>query len=76
MLRDLRSSRRARELPVVVVSAYSRVLPADHLSSVSCVMTKPVQIKVLLAAVQRALEPDETAVQVEALAGPYAMPHG
>jgi CheY-like chemotaxis protein len=57
VLRHLRSARRTRSLPVIVVSAYSRVLSEDKLTSVARVLVKPVEAEVLLSAVQRALEP-------------------
>src|SRR5712692_8152405 len=59
VLRHLRSRRRTRTLPVVVVSAYPRVLTPDDETSVACILPKPVQIEKLLAAVGQALEPDE-----------------
>src|SRR6266851_4751195 len=41
VLREWRSRRRTRTLPVVVVSAYPRVLtPADE-ASVACILNKP-----------------------------------
>jgi two-component system, sensor histidine kinase and response regulator len=58
VLRHLRSRRRTRTLPVLVVSAYPRVLTPDDEASVACVLTKPLRIDKLLAAVRQALEPD------------------
>ncbi len=58
VLRHLRSRRRTRTLPVLVVSAYPRVLTPDDEASVACVLTKPLRIDKLLAAVRHALEPD------------------
>ena len=57
VLRHLRSRRRTRTLPVLVVSAYPRVLTPDDEASVACVLTKPLRIDKLLAAVRQALEP-------------------
>jgi CheY-like chemotaxis protein len=58
VLLELRSRRRTRALPVVVVSAYPRVLTTISAGSVSCVLMKPVHVDNLLSAVQRALEPE------------------
>ena len=60
VLRHLRSRRRTRTLPVVVVSAYPRVLTPLDETSVACIINKPLQIEKLLAAVRQVLEPDET----------------
>jgi DNA-binding response OmpR family regulator len=60
VLRQLRSRRRTRTLPVVVVSAYPRVLTPLDETSVACMISKPLQIEKLLAAVRQVLEPDET----------------
>src|SRR5712692_6353712 len=61
VLRHLRSRRRTRTLPVVVVSAYPRVLTPDDEASVACTINKPLQIEKLLAAVRQVLEPDAPA---------------
>ncbi len=45
VLRPLRSRRRTRTLPVVVVSAYPRVLTPVDEESVACVLNKPLQIE-------------------------------
>ena len=58
VLCELRSRRRTRTLPVVVVSAYPRVLTTMSTESVSCVLMKPVHVDDLLMAVQRALAPE------------------
>src|SRR5215471_37684 len=58
VLLELRSRRRTRTLPVVVVSAYPRVLTTMSTESVSCVLMKPVHVDDLLMAVQRALAPE------------------
>jgi CheY-like chemotaxis protein len=58
VLCELRSRRRTRTLPVVVVSAYPRVLTTISTESVSCVVMKPVHVDDLLMAVQRALAPE------------------
>ncbi len=58
VLRHLRSRRRTRTLPVIVVSAYPRVLtPIDEGWSVACMLTKPLRIERLLAAVRQVLAP-------------------
>ena len=58
VLRHLRSRRRTRTLPVVVVSAYPRVLTPVDEASVACVLTKPLRIEKLLAAVRQVLDPE------------------
>jgi CheY-like chemotaxis protein len=58
VLCHLKSSRHTRGLPVVVVSAFQYVLPASEAASVASVVTKPVDVDILLAVVRRALEPD------------------
>jgi CheY-like chemotaxis protein len=58
VLRHLRSKRRTRTLPVVVVSAYSRVLPAHDEASVAGILVKPFQVEKLLDAVRQAIEAD------------------
>jgi CheY-like chemotaxis protein len=58
VLRHLRGRRRTRTLPVLVVSAYPRVLTPDDEASVACVLTKPLRIDKLLGAVRQVLEPD------------------
>jgi CheY-like chemotaxis protein len=62
VLRHLRSRRRTRTLPVVVVSAYPRVLTPVDEESVACVLNKPLQIEKLLAAVRQVLTPDTRTV--------------
>src|SRR5437588_8355069 len=57
VLRHLRGSRRTRSLPVVIVSAYPRVLPAVNDALVTAILPKPVNVDTLLHAVRRALEP-------------------
>jgi CheY-like chemotaxis protein len=59
VLRHLRSKRRTRMLPVVVVSAYSRVLPPNHEASVAGILVKPFQVEILLETVRQAIQPDE-----------------
>ncbi len=49
---------RTGSLPVVVVSAYPRVLTPVDEESVACVQNKPLQIEKLLAAVRQVLTPD------------------
>ncbi len=72
VVRHLRSRRRTRLLPVIVVSAYPRVLPPDSVASVSCVLEKPVPGDVLLAAVQDAIVPPAKVAVVDAGVGPVA----
>jgi CheY-like chemotaxis protein len=59
VLRRLRSKRRTRALPVVVVSAYSRVLPANDEASVAGVLVKPFQVEKLLETVRQAIDRDD-----------------
>jgi two-component system phosphate regulon response regulator PhoB len=70
VLRNLRSRRRTRTLPVVVVSAYPRVLTPDDEASVACVLNKPLQIERLLAAVREVLEPSESTDSDRAVVDP------
>ena len=70
VLRHLRSRRRTRTLPVVVVSAYPRVLTPDDEASVACTINKPLQIEKLLAAVRQVLEPDAPAESDRAVDDP------
>jgi DNA-binding response OmpR family regulator len=58
VLYHLRSRRRTRNLPVVVVSAFPRVLPEIDTTSVACILPKPVNVGKLLDAVRDALGPD------------------
>jgi DNA-binding response OmpR family regulator len=58
VLRHLRSRRRTRTLPVIIVSAYPRVLTPVDEASVECILNKPLRIEQLLAAVRQVLQPD------------------
>src|SRR5262245_13026399 len=58
VLRHLRRAPRTRSIPVIVVSAYSRILPEVNLTWVSRVLVKPLEAEDLLSAVQSALEPE------------------
>lgn len=72
VLRYLRSRRRTRSLPVIVVSAFPRVLPPDGEASVECVLGKPVEVEALLAAVRRAVEPHAQTSAVGTRVAPVA----
>jgi DNA-binding response OmpR family regulator len=77
VLRHLRGRRRTRTLPVLVVSAYPRVLTPDDEASVACVLTKPLRIDKLLAAVRQVLEPDgllESEVTLDDVGSLVALP--
>jgi CheY-like chemotaxis protein len=77
VLRHLRSRRRTRTLPVLVVSAYPRVLTPDDEASVACVLTKPLRIDKLLGAVRQVLEPDgrlESEVTLDDVGSLVALP--
>jgi CheY-like chemotaxis protein len=67
VLRYLRSRRRTRSLPVIVVSAYPRVLPRDAVVAVSCVLVKPVEVDLLLETLRSVVEPASVASGVELL---------
>ena len=64
VLRNLRSQRRTRCLPVIVLSAYPRMLTPESATSVLCVLGKPFDVDVLLAAVRRAVEPPDQGIIV------------
>ncbi len=65
VLRHLRSRRRTRSLPVIVVSAYPRVVPRDAVVTVSCVLVKPVEVDLLLETVRRVVTPASDASDFE-----------
>jgi len=44
VLRQMRRARRTREVPVVVLSAYPRVLSQEDMSSVTTVLSKPFEL--------------------------------
>jgi CheY-like chemotaxis protein len=63
VLRNLRCRARTRSLPVVILSAYTRVvLSADDASSVVRVLTKPVDEATLLATIRQSLNPAQDEV--------------
>jgi DNA-binding response OmpR family regulator len=70
VLRHLRSRRRTRTLPVVVVSAYPRVMTPLDEATVACIISKPLRIEKLLAAVREVLEPDTRADPEAAVVDP------
>jgi DNA-binding response OmpR family regulator len=55
VLRRLRSDRLSRDIPVLVISAYTRVLPPDQVDLASGVLRKPLDVDNLLAEVRRVL---------------------
>ena len=55
VLHELKRSRKTRHLPVLIISAYARVLPAAETDSVSGVLPKPLVVATLLEEVRRAL---------------------
>jgi CheY-like chemotaxis protein len=59
VLRALKTRRRTRSLPVVVVSAYPRVLSPRDEVSVASILTKPIDVDRLLQVVRQVFEPDE-----------------
>src|SRR5438128_5110496 len=59
VLHHLRSRRRTRNLPVVIVSAYPRVLPPSDAATVTSIFVKPVRLDDLLAVIREALGLDE-----------------
>jgi CheY-like chemotaxis protein len=63
VLRKLRCGARTRSLPVVILSAYTRVvLSADDATSVVRVLTKPVDEATLLATIRQSLNPAQDEV--------------
>jgi DNA-binding response OmpR family regulator len=55
VLRRLRRDARTRDLPIVVLSAYPRVLSAQDVRAATCVLSKPLDMDVLLDAVREVL---------------------
>jgi len=55
VLRRLRRDARTRDLPIVVLSAYPGVLSAQDVSAATCVLSKPLDMDVLLEAVRQVL---------------------
>jgi DNA-binding response OmpR family regulator len=55
VLHEIRRVPATRDLPVLVLSAFPRVLSPTDTQSVSCVLSKPVNVDELLAQVRHAL---------------------
>jgi DNA-binding response OmpR family regulator len=55
VLRRLRRGARTRDLPIVVLSAYPAILSAQDAGAATCVMSKPMDMDVLLEAVRQVL---------------------
>jgi CheY-like chemotaxis protein len=55
VLHELRRNRRTRNLPVLVMSAYTRVLPPDEAGFASGVISKPLVVANLLEEIRRVL---------------------
>jgi CheY-like chemotaxis protein len=55
VLHELKRNRRTRHLPVLVISAYTRVLTPDEADSVYGVLSKPLVVANLLEQIRRAL---------------------
>ncbi|HEY0582898.1 MAG TPA: response regulator, partial [Chloroflexota bacterium] len=55
VLHEIRRVPATRHLPVLVLSAFPRVLSPTDTQSVSCVLSKPVNVDELLAQVRHAL---------------------
>jgi DNA-binding response OmpR family regulator len=61
VLHHLRSRRRTRTLPVLIVSAYPFVLAKQDEASVAGILVKPVPVEELLETVRWILDPDKPA---------------
>jgi DNA-binding response OmpR family regulator len=59
VLHELRRGPVTRRLPVLVLSAFARLLAAPDATSVAGVISKPVDMTMLLAAIEEALETPE-----------------
>jgi two-component system KDP operon response regulator KdpE len=59
VLRELRRLPTTRTVPVLILSAFERLLPARDTSDVAGVLAKPVKVPLLLAAVKDALDAPE-----------------
>jgi len=55
VIRSLKRSRRTRHVPVVVLSAYPRVLSSGDAQSVAQVLAKPVDVDCLLEVIQQCI---------------------
>jgi DNA-binding response OmpR family regulator len=60
VLRHLRYRRHARGLPVIVLSAFTRILSPDVAASVALVLSKPFEVEALLGAVRRIISDSGT----------------
>ena len=56
VLNELSRSAQARDIPVLVLSAYVNLLALREASAVTAVLPKPVDVSELLGAIERALE--------------------
>jgi DNA-binding response OmpR family regulator len=59
VVRELRRGPVTRTLPVLVLSAFTRLLAAPDVTSVAGVLSKPVDVVMLLAAIEQALKTPE-----------------
>lgn len=59
VLHGLKRSSRTRSVPVLILSAFSGVLPDREAASVAGVVAKPVETGKLLASIRQALEPGQ-----------------
>lgn len=55
VLQELKRNRRTRQVPVLVISAYTRVLSEEEAGSVAGVLRKPLMIEELLEQLRRVL---------------------
>lgn len=55
VLEELRRNRRTRQVPVIVMSAYTRVLSREEADAVAGVLQKPLVVEELLEQIRRAL---------------------
>ena len=61
VLHDLKRAQATQRVPVLVLSAFTRVLPERDVASVAGVLPKPVEVSKLLAAIEEALGSDAAA---------------
>jgi CheY-like chemotaxis protein len=62
VLHKLKEAPPTKQVPVIILSAYAAVLPERDAATVAGVITKPIDVHDLIAAVRRVLEPT-TAVE-------------
>ena len=58
VLRELKSDKSTMDIPVIIVSAYTNDLQAEHAGHVAAIIQKPFDITALIAEVERAASTD------------------